>query len=102
MTFFFVMSPLKVAISLCIVIGKEKKRLDQLASKSKLLEPPILCGRREVIDACYQRFGKPALSKLKQLVSREDIAAELLQEVFIKLWQKEIIFEDEKMLYGWI
>ncbi len=69
---------------------------------SQILAPPIDGSRRDVIDACYQRFGKAALSKLKQLVGREDIAHELLQEVFIKLWQKGPIFQDEKMLYGWI
>lgn len=66
------------------------------------LEFPLDCSRREVIDFIYQRFGKAALSKLCHVVGREDIARELLQEVFIKLWQKNPSFSQEQQVYAWI
>lgn len=74
----------------------------EIGNKNKFLTLPIHTGRREVIDVCYQKFGHAALSKLKHLIGREDVARELLQDVFVKLWQNEIVFEDERMLFGWI
>lgn len=77
-------------------------RRNELKLLAKTLETPIDCKQKGVIDQVYQRFGKAALSKLCHVVGREDIARELLQEVFVKLWQKSPIFDSEQMLYGWI
>jgi RNA polymerase sigma factor (sigma-70 family) len=47
-------------------------------------------------------MGKLALRKIQLVVGRLDIAQELLQEVFVKLWQSRIQFETEGSLYTWI
>jgi RNA polymerase sigma-70 factor (ECF subfamily) len=36
------------------------------------------------------------------MIGREDVAAEIVQDVFMRLWQKQPKFDHEKALYAWI
>ena len=66
------------------------------------LERPIDTSQRNVIDLVYQKFGRAALSKLIYVVGRTDVATELLQEVFVRLWTKGMVFDAPEQLYAWI
>lgn len=54
------------------------------------------------VDALYREAGPFALSKTTYLVGRRDIAEEIVQEVFLKLWQKQLRFSDARHAYAWI
>lgn len=50
----------------------------------------------------YQKLGGAALSKTLYIVPRQDVAEEILQEVFIKLWNKKVQFESLRQAYSWV
>ena len=49
----------------------------------------------------YQRLGRPALSKTLCLVS-QNVAEEIVQETFVKLWQKKPVFDSLRQAYAWV
>jgi len=53
-------------------------------------------GDERAFAVIYQRYKRPIFSKLLRLVKQEDIAKELLQDVFLKLWEKRATLESEK------
>ena len=50
----------------------------------------------------YQRLGRPALSKTLYLVGQRNVAEEIVQETFVKLWQKKPVFESLRQAYAWV
>ena len=54
------------------------------------------------IENLYRKVGRAAISKTMRIVGRKDIAEEILQEVFLRLWQKSLKFDSEKAAYFWI
>ncbi len=49
----------------------------------------------------YSKLGRPALGKTINLVG-ESAAEEIVQEVFTKLWQKKMVFQNVRMAYAWV
>ena len=62
----------------------------------------IDCSDQDVIQKIYKQMAKYAIHKVRSMIGREDIAAEIVQEVFLKLWQKKPKFPHEKAVYAWI
>jgi len=62
----------------------------------------IDCSNQGVVDSLYRRLGRPAMSKVSRVVGRLDVAQEIVQECFLKLWRRKIKFESEKSAYLWI
>jgi RNA polymerase sigma-70 factor, ECF subfamily len=60
------------------------------------------CRDRAVVAELYKRTGKAALSKIMHVVGRKDVAEEILQDVFLRLWKAGITFPDERAAYSWI
>lgn len=54
------------------------------------------------VERLYNRVGRAAIAKTMRLVGRLDLAEEIVQESFLKLWKSQPKFEDEKAAYGWI
>lgn len=54
------------------------------------------------LEALYRQVGPFALSKTTYLVGRPDVAEEIVQDVFLKLWQSRVPFETPKQAYAWI
>lgn len=49
----------------------------------------------------YSKLGRPALGKTANLVGRAS-AEEIVQEVFVKLWQKKMAFPNLRSAYAWV
>ncbi|MEQ1878133.1 MAG: RNA polymerase sigma factor [Bdellovibrionia bacterium] len=49
----------------------------------------------------YSKLGRPALGKTKNLVGLAP-AEEIVQETFVKLWQKKMVFPNLKSAYAWV
>jgi RNA polymerase sigma-70 factor (ECF subfamily) len=63
---------------------------------------PVDCSDRKVIHRLYEKMAKAAAWKAYTVVGRHDVAGEIAQEVFIKLWQGGGSFPNEKAVYAWI
>lgn len=50
----------------------------------------------------YQRLGRPALSKTLYLVGQKNVAEEIVQESFVRLWQKKPVFPSLRQAYAWV
>jgi len=60
------------------------------------------CRKEETVHALYQQVGRPILFKLQNIVKRQDVSQELLQETFLKLWQSRMQFPTEKAAFAWL
>ena len=66
------------------------------------LDEQLNCSDKKTIHKLYEKMASPALWKAFTIVRRKDIAHEIVQEVFIRLWQSGGIFPNEKAVYAWI
>ncbi len=69
---------------------------------SQSADQPLNCSDKKVIHKVYEKMAAPASWKAYTIVRRKDIANEIVQEVFIRLWQSGGIFPNEKAIYAWI
>lgn len=74
---------------------------DQLKA-DELSSEPIDCSDKQTIHRLYEKMAKAAAWKAYTVVQRHDIANEIAQDVFIKLWQHGGSFPNEKAVYAWI
>lgn len=50
----------------------------------------------------YNKTGRAALSKIRYLVNDTEVAEEILQEVFLKLWSSKLSFPSQEQAFSWI
>lgn len=50
----------------------------------------------------YREAGPYALSKTSYLVGCRNVAEEIVQDVFLKLWQKQPVFPSAQHAYAWV
>src|SRR4051794_9470134 len=62
----------------------------------------IDCADPDTVQRLYRTTGRAALSKTEHLVGRWDVAQEIVQEVFLRLWQQKLRFGTEKQAYVWV
>jgi RNA polymerase sigma-70 factor (ECF subfamily) len=54
------------------------------------------------LERLYERVGRAALHKTACLVGRRDVAEEIVQGAFAKLWEAQLTFESERSAFAWI
>ncbi len=59
-------------------------------------------GEMTAFERLYARHSTAVFNYLRRLVRREEIAEELLQEVFVVVWQKAPLFEARSSVKTWI
>lgn len=64
--------------------------------------PAIDCADPAAVKRLYETTGRAALSKTEHVVGRFDVAQEIVQEVFLKLWRDKLRFPTEKQAYYWV
>jgi RNA polymerase sigma factor (sigma-70 family) len=67
-----------------------------------LAPPAVDCSDPKTVRRLYETTGRAALSKTEHFVGRFDVAQEIVQEVFLKLWQGKHRFPTEKQAYYWV
>ncbi|RQP19819.1 MAG: RNA polymerase sigma-70 factor [Parapedobacter sp.] len=60
--------------------------ISKLEEREKLLE--LKAGKHAAFNYFYQQYKVPLYANIWKLTKSHDLAAELLQEVFVKVWQK--------------
>lgn len=64
--------------------------------------PAVDCSDQDAVQRLYKATGRAALSKAEHVVGRFDVAQEIVQEVFLKLWRDKLRFPTEKQAYYWV
>lgn len=62
----------------------------------------IDCAVATHLARLYERVGKLAMHKARTLVSRQDVAQDIVHDVFEKLWRDSIVFPNERAAYIYI
>src|SRR5690606_31004004 len=62
----------------------------------------IDCGDKNVINSLYRKMGRAIMAKAFSIVNRQDVAAEIVQDTFTKLWEKAPQMPEEKAIYVWL
>ncbi len=62
----------------------------------------IDCSDPEAVQRLYRTTGRAAVSKTEYLVGRFDVAQEIVQDVFLRLWQQKLRFPTDKQAYFWV
>jgi RNA polymerase sigma-70 factor (ECF subfamily) len=58
---------------------------------------------RAVIPILYQRFSTPLYGLIVKTIGNQEDAAEILQDVFLKIWQRGSQYQEDKgSLLGWM
>src|SRR5690554_1818558 len=60
------------------------------------------CRREEVLSDLYQRLGRSAVSKVCHLLGNEAEAQDVVQDVFLGLWGRGLVFEDERAVFAYV
>jgi RNA polymerase sigma-70 factor, ECF subfamily len=60
------------------------------------------CRDKNTIQTLYAQTGRAALLKTARLVGRLDVAEEIVQTAFLKLWDAGLSFPDQRAAYAWI
>lgn len=58
--------------------------------------------KEEAVTDLYHKVAKFAISKTAYMVKSEEIAQDIVQDVFLKLWQKKLTFTTVEASYKWI
>src|SRR5258706_15089356 len=59
-------------------------------------------GEMKAHDIIYNYYREIVFSNINKSISRRDIAEDILQDVFIKLWENRNKFKDQKSLSAWL
>jgi len=60
------------------------------------------CTDQHVVTRLYERLGRVVVAKTRGIVGREDVAREILQETFTRLWEAGPRFASETAAYAWV
>jgi RNA polymerase sigma-70 factor (ECF subfamily) len=60
------------------------------------------CADKRTIERLYGAMARAAIAKAYAIVRRQDVAAEIAHDAFIKLWQSGGRFPSDKAVYAWI
>ena len=59
-------------------------------------------GQRHGFDFIYKKYSKVLLPRLQRMVKVPEVADELLQDVFLKVWTRRAEIDMDKSFKGWI
>lgn len=54
------------------------------------------------VQRLYRHVGRAAISKTTRIVGRVQVAQEIVQDVFVRLWEAPKTFPSEKAAYCWV
>ncbi|WP_409591061.1 RNA polymerase sigma factor [Sphingobacterium sp.] len=67
---------------------------DNIDERELLLQ--LQAGNRTAFEKLYHRYAEKLTIKLLELVKSEDLAQDLLQDIFLKIWQIRTELKEEK------
>ena len=60
------------------------------------------CRSHDQLRRLYEATGRAAVLKTARVVGRLDVAEEIVQSAFLKLWGAQLAFASERAAYAWI
>lgn len=57
---------------------------------------------RKQLEMLYEKVGRPALGKIMNLIGSQAAAEEILQDIFVDLWNEKRKFSDIRQAYAWV
>ena len=60
------------------------------------------CSDRTAVHRLYQRLGRAVVHRVRRVVRRDDVAQEILQETFVRLWTAGPLFTSESSAFTWV
>jgi RNA polymerase sigma-70 factor (family 1) len=72
------------------------------SENEKLLAHRLVAGDIAAFDEIYRRYFHPVYNNAFKITRDAAIAEDILQEVFITLWEKRTTVDPEKSLAGWL
>ena len=60
------------------------------------------CSQTDVVHALYKRMGQALIVRARRIVRRDDVAQEIVQETFVKLWDLAPRFVAEEAAFAWL
>ena len=77
------------------------------AKSNKYTEEELIADLRQHDEAAYQflfdNYASPLFAIIKQIVSKQEVAEDILQETFVKIWQNITSYDASKgRLYVWM
>jgi RNA polymerase sigma-70 factor (ECF subfamily) len=62
----------------------------------------IDCSSEAVVHTLYKTMGSLLMAKAYSMVKRQDVAAEIVQDAFLKLWKFGGVLPSERAAYVWL
>lgn len=59
-------------------------------------------GDRKAFDAIYQHYSHPIYARILSMTKITDVADELLQDIFLKVWEKRVSVDESLSFQAWI
>jgi RNA polymerase sigma-70 factor (ECF subfamily) len=84
-------------VRIAVVPDLEDETSEQVAVSGELD-----CTRADAVSELYELVGRTAALKAAKIVGRMDVALEIVQEVFLKLWKAQLRFPDRKAAFVWV
>jgi RNA polymerase sigma-70 factor (ECF subfamily) len=79
----------------------DDKRMKAERSETELLHA-LSVGRLDAFDALYHRYRQPVYTNILKLVRQSETAEDILQEVFVGLWENRQKIDTSKSVGGWL
>jgi len=89
-------------VKAALVAGVCENVLSDSSTSNSLTNQVCDCGLEKVVSDLYNLVGKTAVLKAMKVVGRMDVALEIVQETFLKLWKSKPSFPDKKAAFIWI
>lgn len=75
--------------------------MDDARSDEDLIEQ-VIGGDESGLESLYDRYARPVYSLMLQMVSDQQVAEELTQEVFLRVWRADSYCADKGRPMSWI
>ncbi len=62
----------------------------------------LLKDDREAFNSLYQEYHQPLYYNILKLTKDKDVAKDILQEVFITLWEKRLLLDSNQPVSSWL
>jgi RNA polymerase sigma-70 factor, ECF subfamily len=79
-----------------MMTGRENIPPDERATEDGRLLRRMAGGDREALGKLYDRFSRPLYATALQILNDASEAQDVTHDVFISLWEKSAVFEDER------
>ncbi len=75
--------------------------LEEYLTEEKLLQK-LQQGNARAFTAIYEKYSKPLFLKILRMVNDEEIAKEILQDLFMKIWETRLMIDTSRSFRSYL